>query len=135
LKYELERVEYMPKELNPGILYVAERFGAAAHLCACGCGTKVRTPLGPVDWSLEQTARGPTLYPSIGNWQQSCRSHYWIFEGEVIWEKQWSQRAIEAGRQKEQRRAQQYYDRLDRKRLGFRKWLMRRFVEAIKFRR
>ena len=45
----------MPQDLRPGVLYVSEEFGAAAHLCACGCGEKVSTPLGPTEWSLEET--------------------------------------------------------------------------------
>ena len=52
MKIELQRVHYMPKELKPGVLYVSEEFGAAAHLCACGCGAKIRTPLGPTEWTL-----------------------------------------------------------------------------------
>ena len=59
----------MPQDLRPGVLYVSEEFGAAAHLCACGCGEKVSTPLGPTEWSLEETGGGPTLRPSVGNWQ------------------------------------------------------------------
>lgn len=54
---ELQRVHYMPKDLKPGILYVSEEFGAAAHLCACGCGMKVSTPLGPTEWSVEETKK------------------------------------------------------------------------------
>ena len=42
MKIKLQRVQYMPKDLKPGVLYVSEQFGAAAHLCACGCGSKIR---------------------------------------------------------------------------------------------
>jgi hypothetical protein len=132
VKIELQRVQFMPKVLSPGILYVAEEFGAAAHLCACGCGAKVRTPLGPVDWLLEETIEGPSLYPSVGNWQQACKSHYWIFEGKVIWEDEWSPKQIAAGRRHEQRRARAYYDGLDRKRVGLRAWLWQRVKDSFK---
>lgn len=132
MRVDLELVQFMPKELKPGILYVAEEFGAAAHLCACGCGSKIRTPLGPVDWSLEETANGPTLYPSIGNWQQACKSHYWIFEGEIIWEDAWSPKQIQADRKREQKRARAYYDRLDRNRMGLRAWLWKRVKDSFK---
>ena len=40
----LERVTYIPKELGQGKLYVSTEYGVAAHLCACGCGSKVVTP-------------------------------------------------------------------------------------------
>lgn len=99
----------MPRVLEAGVLYVAEEFGAAAHLCACGCGSKVRTPLGPVDWSLEVTPSGPSLFPSIGNWQQPCRSHYWIRRGEVRWAESWSEGRVLAARENERRRAAAFF--------------------------
>src|SRR5215210_42875 len=83
MKIELQRVRYIPKELKPGVLYVSEEFGAASHLCACGCGSKIRTPLGPTEWALEEAEGLPTLRPSIGNWQQACQSHYWIYRGKL----------------------------------------------------
>lgn len=114
MKIKLQRVHFMPKDLKPGVLYVSEKFGAAAHLCACGCGTKIRTPLGPTDWSLEETASGPTLHPSVGNWQQACQSHYMIYQGKVIWCKKWTPKQIAAGRQAEEERQRAYYAALDR---------------------
>jgi hypothetical protein len=84
-RFKLERVEYMPKQLEPGILYVAEEFDVAGHLCACGCGNKVMTPLGPAEWSFKASEDGPSLTPSIGNWQLPCKSHYWISGGDVKW--------------------------------------------------
>lgn len=109
-RLKLQRVRYMPKELQPGVLYVAQEFGAAAHLCACGCGSKVRTPLGPTDWALEDRLGGPTLLPSIGNWQLECRSHYWIWEGRIYWSDQWTPEQIAAGRRGEEERAREYYE-------------------------
>jgi hypothetical protein len=53
----LERVQYMPKELSPGILYVSEKYAVAGHLCACGCGNKVIVPLGPTEWSFSEQCR------------------------------------------------------------------------------
>jgi hypothetical protein len=118
MKIELQRIRYMPKELKPGVLYVSEEFGTAAHLCACGCGSKIRTPLGPTEWSLEETNSGPTLRPSIGNWQLRCQSHYLIISGEIIWAPKWTPEEIAAGRRNEERRRRAYYDALARKRGG-----------------
>ena len=115
-KIRLERVHYMPQDLSPGLLYVSEEFGAAAHLCACGCGTKVRTPLGPTEWSLEETDDGPTLRPSVGSWQLACQSHYLITGGEVVWAERWTAEEIADGRCREEERRRDYYDALDRKR-------------------
>jgi hypothetical protein len=100
----------MPEVLEPGVLYVSEEFEVAGHLCACGCGNKVMTPLGPVDWSFEEVNGGPTLRPSIGSWQLPCRSHYWIVSGMVSWAGQWTPEQIERGRRGEEERLQAYFE-------------------------
>ena len=117
-KIELVRVHYIPKTLEPGLLYVSEEFGAAVHLCACGCGAKVSTPLGLTEWELEETATGPSLWPSVGNWQLPCKSHYVISSGIIIWCGKWTSAQIAAGRGAEEKRRRAYYDDLDRKRGG-----------------
>lgn len=123
---DLEQVRYMPTELEPGRLYVSEEFTTAAHLCPCGCGSKVRTPLGPTEWEFVDGEAGPSLYPSIGNWQRSCQSHYWIRAGEIIWAEKWSAEEIEAGlRREEERRAAYYANRA-------RPWLCRRLWARIR---
>lgn len=109
MKFELKKVRYIPAELQPGVLYVSREFGIAVHLCACGCGSKIRTPLGPTEWSVTNTKKGPSLYPSVGNWQEVCRSHYWIREGEVRRSDGWSPEQISAGRQDEERRRSAFY--------------------------
>jgi Family of unknown function (DUF6527) len=129
MKFKLQRVRYMPKELQPGVLYVSKEFGTAAHLCACGCGTKVRTPLGPTEWAVKNTRGGPSLWPSVGNWQQDCQSHYVIRCGEVVWCKKWSAKQIAAGRAAEQRRRKAYYE--DRERA--RKWPFAKLWSWIKY--
>lgn len=114
----LQQVHYMPKQLEPGILYVSEEFKVAGHLCACGCGNKVITPLGPTEWSVKVTPRGPSLWPSIGNWQLPCRSHYIIGEGRINWSTAWSPAQVEAGRNREEARRQSYYDAVEQRRLA-----------------
>ena len=130
-KIKLERVRYIPKELKPGVLYVSEEFGAAVHLCACGCGAKVSTPLGPTDWIFEETDGKPSLYPSVGSWQLPCQSHYWISQGEITWSDAWTPEQIAAGRRAEEARARAHYDSIDRGRGGllrrFWRWLMSLF--------
>jgi len=106
----------MPKVLESGVLYYAEEFGAAAHLCPCGCSHKVQTPVGPSDYSLRVHNGGPTLFPSIGNWQRPCRSHYWIRNGEIIWGEPWSDEEISSGRAAEAARDCAYFERRDRAR-------------------
>jgi hypothetical protein len=116
MKIELQRVRTIPKPLMPGILYLSEEFGTAQHLCACGCGAKIRTPLGPTEWQVEETEDGPTLRPSVGNWQQPCRSHYWIWRGAIEWSTPWSEKKITDGRRREEQRREQYFERRARER-------------------
>lgn len=100
----------MPRVLEPGVLYFSEEFGTAAHLCACGCGEKIRTPIGPAEWRIVETRRGPSLSPSVGNWQKGCKSHYWITDGQTVWSEAWSEEQIARGRQTEQARREAYYE-------------------------
>ena len=117
-KINLLHVQYIPKELEPGVLYVSEEFGAAVHLCACGCGRKVSTPLRPPRWVLVNSGSGPTLRPSVGNWQFPCKSHYWITRGDIVWDAEWTPEQIAEGRLEEEARQIAYFDALDRKRSG-----------------
>jgi Family of unknown function (DUF6527) len=107
----LERVQYMPKKLSPGILYVSEKYSVAGHLCACGCGNKVIVPLGPAEWSFSEQRGRPSLWPSIGNWQLPCRSHYIIAQGSIEWAGAWTDEQILSGRRAEERRRQAHYSK------------------------
>ena len=57
-----EFVQFMPAELADGVLYVSIPFVTAMHLCCCGCGNEVVTPLNPDAWALRSTGSPP---PSI----------------------------------------------------------------------
>jgi len=112
-KIKLLKVEYLPKDLKQGILYVSEEFGIAGHLCPCGCKNKIMTPLDPSEWSFKEINYTPTLYPSIGNWQLPCRSHYLITHGNIEWSYDWSEDEIIVGREAEARKRKEYYDDLE----------------------
>ncbi len=127
MRFEIQHVHYMPKELKPGVLYVSEEFDIAMHLCACGCGSKIKTPLGLTEWSVEETKSGPSLRPSVGNWQQACQSHYWINRGEVRWAEKWSEEKLQRAARREEARRTAYYDALSRRREGILQRLWRRF--------
>jgi len=113
-RVSLQLVQHMPRQLSPGILYVCEEFSIAGHLCACRCGNKVMTPLGPAEWKFTQWNGLPSLWPSIGNWQLPCWSHYVIGEGHVHWAAQRTDAQIIAGRRAEEQRRQVYYGSLER---------------------
>lgn len=78
-------VEFIPKNLDEGIVYISTRFKTASHLCCCGCGQKVVTPLNPAQWSLTDHGSTVSLAPSIGLGTLPCRSHYWIRRSRVMW--------------------------------------------------
>ncbi|MBK9391886.1 MAG: hypothetical protein IPN68_17460 [Bacteroidetes bacterium] len=126
---KLFHVRYLPSELESGLLYFSEEYGIAGHLCPCGCGSKIITPIGPTDWSLEEKDGKATLYPSIGNWQIPCRSHYWIIKGRIKWSYQFTDDQIRLGRRNEEERAIAYYKKLDNKRR--KKTIFWRIVNSI----
>src|SRR5882762_403293 len=78
-------VEFIPEHLEAGVLYVSRRYATASHLCCCGCGLEVVTPLNPAKWSLSERDGAISLHPSVGNWSFPCRSHYWIDGNSVRW--------------------------------------------------
>lgn len=100
-------VEFIPDQLQEGILYISERYGTVVHKCCCGCGEEVVTPLTPADWQLRKEGSNVTLFPSVGNWNFHCKSHYWIRRNRVEWA-----RAIT----KQQIRRVQERDRQDKER-------------------
>jgi hypothetical protein len=91
------------------VLYFSAPFRTAAHLCACGCGSEVITPIKPGEWTLVERHERPSLDPSVGNWNLPCKSHYWIIEGYVRWARTWSIQEIEGGRRWEQAQRQRIY--------------------------
>ncbi|HLM99177.1 MAG TPA: DUF6527 family protein [Bryobacteraceae bacterium] len=111
LKHEF--VEFIPGELKEGTIYISIRFGTASHLCCCGCGNKVVTPLRPTDWKLIFDGKTVSLDPSIGNWSFACRSHYWIRNNRVRWAAQWSPEEIAAGRAHDRFAKDRYFDTAD----------------------
>jgi hypothetical protein len=95
-----EFIEFIPRQLEPGVLYVSLRYRTATHLCPSGCNQEVVTPLGRHDWTLSFDGT-VSLYPSVGNWGLTCRSHYWIQRDEIVWARTWSSAEIRDLRQQE----------------------------------
>lgn len=77
-------VKGIPRNLEPGVLYVSTEYGTVVHSCCCGCGHEVVTPLSPTDWQLTNNGGAISLWPSVGNWNLPCRSHYVIRGNRVI---------------------------------------------------
>ncbi len=87
-------VEFIPEALENGILYISVEYATALHKCACGCGREVVTPLSPKDWKMIFDGKTVSLYPSIGNWQFPCRSHYWIENSKIVDADRWAFKTI-----------------------------------------
>jgi hypothetical protein len=81
-----EFVEFIPERLKEGCLFISKRYRTASHLCCCGCGTEVVTPINPTKWHLTEHADGTvSLLPSIGNWSFPCKSHYFVSKNRIQW--------------------------------------------------
>jgi hypothetical protein len=118
-----EFVEFIPEALEPGRLYISRRYNTASHLCCCGCGLEVVTPLNPAKWRLAEHNGRVSLDPSIGNWSFPCRSHYYIEGNGVRWAASMSGRQIKAVRAR---------DRYDADRLaGTRRWPIPRWLRVV----
>lgn len=106
-------VKSVPRELEPGVLYVSMEYGTVVHSCCCGCASEVVTPLTPTDWRLEFDGVGITLRPSVGNWTLPCRSHYIVRGNRVIECAAWNDDMVEAERRRDGRAKAAYYARAD----------------------
>jgi hypothetical protein len=106
--FDYEFIDEFPAVLAERTVYVSTLYASALHLCACGCGIKVVTPLSPHNWSIIFDGVSISLTPSIGNWSFPCQSHYWIRHGEVIWSDRWSNDKIEANREADHARKERH---------------------------
>lgn len=142
-------VEYIPECLDSGVLYISMKYATAAHCCGCGCGKEVITPFTPTDWSMTFDGETVSLSPSIGNWNFSCRSHYFIRRGQVIKASTWDDEQIKSNRWKDKAVKASYYGKLEpintvkpipaevipqtrELNLGLRKWILRKIHNLAK---
>ncbi|MFA6896877.1 MAG: DUF6527 family protein [Patescibacteria group bacterium] len=106
-------VENIPDNLEEGTIYISIEYGTVVHKCCCGCGNEVVTPLSPTDWQLIFDGETISLYPSIGNWNFDCKSHYWIINDRIKWARKWSKQEIDGNRQKDSLDKKKYYSPKD----------------------
>lgn len=115
-KLEPQFVTAIPEKVGEGIIYASLEYATVSHLCCCGCGREVVTPLTPTDWKLTYDGQNISMHPSIGNWSFPCQSHYWIRDGQVQWAEQWTAEQIQAGREYDRHaKTRQYGIRSDEK--------------------
>ena len=102
-------VEFVPDDIEDGVVYISVHYCTAIHKCVCGCGNEVVTPLSPTDWRLTFDGKTVSLYPSIGNWNFECQSHYWIRGSQIEYANSWSKKEIMQGRENDQERKEEFY--------------------------
>ena len=107
-----EFVQHLPERLEPGVLYVSVEYALAAHCCCCGCGEQIVTTFTPARWRMTFNGDSVSLWPSIGNWNYPCRSHYIIDQGRVREAEMWTDDEVAAGRHRDRVAADHYYEAL-----------------------
>ena len=107
-------VEFIPDQLEPGVLYISHRYSTASHLCCCGCGHEVVTPLNAAKWRMKEDAGAVSLIPSVGNWSFPCRSHYWIKANRVQWAAAMAPKLIQSIQARDRHDAANYVPRYTR---------------------
>jgi hypothetical protein len=112
---KLDRLEHrfvdaVPQDIEHGVLYVSIRYRTAVHRCGCGCGNNVVTPIRPPRWHLTFDGDTVTLWPSVGNWQFPCHSHYWVKNNAIHWGRPWTDEQIAAGRARDAADMRLYYE-------------------------
>jgi hypothetical protein len=105
-----EFVEFIPEPLEDGVIYISMEYATASHICCCGCGKKVVTPISPTDWKVTFDGKSVSLYPSVGSWNLACQSHYFITNNKIKWAEQWSDERIRAGKAYDAYAKQKYYE-------------------------
>jgi hypothetical protein len=93
-------------------LYISMDYATAVHSCCCGCGDRVVTPFTPTDWRMTFDGESISLHPSVGNWNQKCRSHYVIQRNRVLEAGAWSTSQIAAEQRRDKRAKATYYSEL-----------------------
>jgi hypothetical protein len=109
-KLEHKFVHYIPEQLEPGVIYISMDYATAAHSCCCGCGEQVITPFTPTDWKLTYDGETVSLWPSIGNWNFPCWSHYIIRHSRILGAEPWEDKQIEGGRLRDKRRKEKHFE-------------------------
>ena len=84
-----EFVEFIPEQLEAGIIYVSIPYCTAIHKCVCGCNNEVVTPISPKGWKLTFDGETISLSPSIGSWNLRCKSHYFIRANQIVYAPEW----------------------------------------------
>ncbi|MFE5896125.1 DUF6527 family protein [Streptomyces sp. NPDC056488] len=116
--------ETFPPAMDAGVLYISIPYRTCAHLCCCGCGHEIVTPLSPAQWSLTYDGENVSLTPSIGNWSLPCQSHYWIRASRVRWSRHYTPAEIDQNQERDRHllAAHDREEQRPRRRAGLRRY-------------
>jgi hypothetical protein len=120
MKFSHKFVKSVPDKLEDGVIYVSMEYASVIHKCPSGCGNEIVTPLSPTDWKLTFDGETISLYPSIGNWNLDCQSHYWITNDQIKWAPKWTREEIESGKAKDESGKKTHYKNKKKSRSLFR---------------
>ena len=85
-KWKIEFVDLIPSTLENNVFYICIKCDVVVHLCACGCNNKVVTPIDKhFGWILNYDGESISLFPSIGNYNFECKSHYYVKNSKIVW--------------------------------------------------
>ncbi|MDD2267709.1 DUF6527 family protein [Sulfuricurvum sp.] len=102
-------VTTIPAAIEEQTLYISIEYKTAIHLCACGCGCEVVTPLSPSGWKMTYNGAVVSLHPSIGNWSLPCKSHYFIINDAIKWANAFDEEQITRTKAIDKRSHETYY--------------------------
>jgi Family of unknown function (DUF6527) len=101
-------VEFVPKDLEDGVLYISVSYSTTVHKCACG--SKIALPINPARWRYLWDGERISVWPSVGNWSYPCKSHYWIEQNRIEWASQISAAKIEVNRARDRAERERYLE-------------------------
>jgi hypothetical protein len=113
LKLEHRFGRSVPRDLEPGVLYISMEYGTAVHSCCCGCGERAVTPFSPTGWKMTYDGMSVSFFPSIGNWNSACRPHYVIDRGRVIEADRWRDAKVAAEGRRDKAAKSRFYKNLE----------------------
>ncbi|WP_366526387.1 DUF6527 family protein [Ferrimicrobium sp.] len=102
--------DVIPAELQPAKLYISIEYGAVLHLCCCGCGRTVSTPLSPAQWRITYDGQSVSLHPSVESDGFACESHYVIQNNRVEWVERLPKQSAQSRRLADHRAVESYFE-------------------------
>ena len=100
----------IPAELESAKLYISIEYGSVLHLCCCGCGRTVSTPLSPVQWRITYDGQCVSLHPSVESDGFPCESHYVIRSNRVDWVEHLPKESAQSRRLADHRAVEAYFE-------------------------